>query len=411
MKERVTQRFLKYVAVDTQSDEASDTFPSTEKQKVLAKMLVEELRRMGVPQVEIDEQYGYVYAKILSNRPDGEKVPVLGFIAHMDTSPEVSGADVKPQIIRQYDGKDIVLNKDKNIVLSVEEFPELVQYTGQTLITTDGTTLLGADDKAGVAEIMTMAEQLCSHPEIVHGDIAIAFTPDEEVGGGMDHFDVERFGADYAYTVDGGALGELEYENFNAAKAVIHVTGRSVHPGDAKDKMKNAAVMAMEFHSELPKQACPECTSGYEGFFHLTGMEGEVEHAKLSYIIRDHDREKFEARKAVMEKAAQEMDRRYGKGTVTLNVRDSYFNMREKIEPCMFLVEQAKSAMLELGIMPKVQPIRGGTDGARLSFEGLPCPNLCAGGENFHGRFEYVPVEDMEKITKLLATILWNIAK
>ena len=289
MKERVTQRFLKYVAVDTQSDEASDTFPSTEKQKVLAKMLVEELRRMGVPQVEIDEQYGYVYAKILSNRPDGEKVPVLGFIAHMDTSPEVSGADVKPQIIRQYDGKDIVLNKDKNIVLSVEEFPELVQYTGQTLITTDGTTLLGADDKAGVAEIMTMAEQLCSHPEIVHGDIAIAFTPDEEVGGGMDHFDVGRFGADYAYTVDGGALGELEYENFNAAKTVIHVTGRSVHPGDAKDKMKNAAVMAMEFHSELPKQACPERTSGYEGFFHLDGIAGDVEETVMDYIIRDHD--------------------------------------------------------------------------------------------------------------------------
>ena len=406
MKERVTQRFLKYVAVDTQSDEASDTFPSTEKQKVLAKMLVEELRRMGVPQVEIDEQYGYVYAKILSNRPDGEKVPVLGFIAHMDTSPEVSGADVKPQIIRQYDGKDIVLNKDKNIVLSVEEFPELVQYTGQTLITTDGTTLLGADDKAGVAEIMTMAEQLCSHPEIVHGDIAIAFTPDEEVGGGMDHFDVGRFGADYAYTVDGGALGELEYENFNAAKAVIHVTGRSVHPGDAKDKMKNAAVMAMEFHSELPKQACPERTSGYEGFFHLTGMEGEVEHAKLSYIIRDHDMEKFEEKKAVMTAAADFINRKYGAGTLELTLKDSYYNMKKCIEPCMYVVERAKKAMAAAGMNPVEVPIRGGTDGARLSYEGLPCPNLCTGGENYHGRFEFIPTEDMEKCVRMLVEIL-----
>ena len=281
MKERDTQRFLKYVAVDTQSDEASDTFPSTEKQKVLAKMLVEELRRMGVPQVEIDEQYGYVYAKILSNRPDGEKVPVLGFIAHMDTSPEVSGADVKPQIIRQYDGKDIVLNKDKNIVLSVEEFPELVQYTGQTLITTDGTTLLGADDKAGVAEIMTMAEQLCSHPEIVHGDIAIAFTPDEEVGGGMDHFDVGRFGADYAYTVDGGALGELEYENFNAASAKIEICGKSIHPGSAKGQMVNAALVAMELHGLLPALETPYYTENYEGFYHLVAMRGETEQAEL----------------------------------------------------------------------------------------------------------------------------------
>ena len=406
MKERVTQRFLKYVAVDTQSDEASDTFPSTEKQKVLAKMLVEELRRMGVPQVEIDEQYGYVYAKILSNRPDGEKVPVLGFIAHMDTSPEVSGADVKPQIIRQYDGKDIVLNKDKNIVLSVEEFPELVQYTGQTLITTDGTTLLGADDKAGVAEIMTMAEQLCSHPEIVHGDIAIAFTPDEEVGGGMDHFDVERFGADYAYTVDGGALGELEYENFNAAKAVIHVTGRSVHPGDAKDKMKNAAVMAMEFHSELPKQACPECTSGYEGFFHLTDMHGSVEAAQLSYIIRDHDREKFEKKKEQMRQIAAFLNQKYGDGTVEIEIRDSYFNMKEKIKPHMQLIDRVCSAMKELDVEPVIRPIRGGTDGARLSYEGLPCPNLCTGGANFHGKYEFISIQSMEKIVELLVKLM-----
>ena len=411
MKERVTQRFLKYVAVDTQSDEASDTFPSTEKQKVLAKMLVEELRRMGVPQVEIDEQYGYVYAKILSNRPDGEKVPVLGFIAHMDTSPEVSGADVKPQIIRQYDGKDIVLNKDKNIVLSVEEFPELVQYTGQTLITTDGTTLLGADDKAGVAEIMTMAEQLCSHPEIVHGDIAIAFTPDEEVGGGMDHFDVGRFGADYAYTVDGGALGELEYENFNAASAKIEICGKSIHPGSAKGQMVNAALVAMELHGLLPALETPYYTEKYEGFYHLVAMRGETEQAELQYIIRDHDRAKFEARKAVMEKACAEIDRRYGAGTAVLTLRDSYYNMKEKIAPCMFLIENAKKAMESVGVTPKVVPIRGGTDGARLSFEGLPCPNLCTGGENFHGRFEYIPADDMETITNLLAQLMWQLAE
>lgn len=396
------QRFLKYVAVDTQSDEDSDTFPSTEKQKVLAKMLAEELCQMGVPQVEIDEQYGYVYAKILSNRTDGEKVPVLGFIAHMDTSPEVSGADVKPQIIRQYDGKDIVLNKEKNIVLSVEEFPELVRYTGQTLITTDGTTLLGADDKAGVAEIMTMAEQLCSHPEIIHGDITIAFTPDEEVGGGMDHFDVGRFGADYAYTVDGGALGELEYENFNAAKAVIHVIGRSVHPGDAKDKMKNAAVMAMEFHSELPKQACPERTSGYEGFFHLTDMHGSVEAAQLSYIIRDHDREKFEKKKQLVESLCSKLNERHGGAFFAAEITDQYYNMKEKIEPYLFLIENVKTCMKKLDIEPHIQPIRGGTDGARLSFMGIPCPNLCAGGHNFHGRYEYCCVESMEKITQLL---------
>ena len=402
MKERVTQRFLKYVAVDTQSDEASDTFPSTEKQKVLAKMLVEELRRMGVPQVEIDEQYGYVYAKILSNRPDGEKVPVLGFIAHMDTSPEVSGADVKPQIIRQYDGKDIVLNKDKNIVLSVEEFPELVQYTGQTLITTDGTTLLGADDKAGVAEIMTMAEQLCSHPEIVHGDIAIAFTPDEEVGGGMDHFDVGRFGADYAYTVDGGALGELEYENFNAASAFITIHGVSIHTGTARGKMKNAILMGMELQSLLPVFENPACTDGYEGFFHLDDMKGSVEACTMKYIIRDHDRTKFEEKKALMEQAVAYLNAKYGSNTVELTLKDSYYNMLEKIKPHFELIETAKEAMGELDIQPIIRPIRGGTDGARLSFKGLPCPNLCTGGHNFHGRYEYICIQSMEKIVELL---------
>ena len=407
MKERVTQRFLKYVAVDTQSDEASDTFPSTEKQKVLAKMLVEELRRMGVPQVEIDEQYGYVYAKILSNRPDGEKVPVLGFIAHMDTSPEVSGADVKPQIIRQYDGKDIVLNKDKNIVLSVEEFPELVQYTGQTLITTDGTTLLGADDKAGVAEIMTMAEQLCSHPEIVHGDIAIAFTPDEEVGGGMDHFDVGRFGADYAYTVDGGALGELEYENFNAAKAVIHVTGRSVHPGDAKDKMKNAVLMAHQFISLLPEAETPAHTEGYEGFYHVTDVSGNETEVVLHAIIRDHDREKFEARKTFVENAVRYLNGVWGDGSFQLELKDSYYNMKEKLLPHMELIDNACAAMRAVGVEPEIVPIRGGTDGARLSWErDIPCPNLCTGGANFHGVHEFVPVASMEKMVQVLVELV-----
>ena len=407
MKERVTQRFLKYVAVDTQSDEASDTFPSTEKQKVLAKMLVEELRRMGVPQVEIDEQYGYVYAKILSNRPDGEKVPVLGFIAHMDTSPEVSGADVKPQIIRQYDGKDIVLNKDKNIVLSVEEFPELVQYTGQTLITTDGTTLLGADDKAGVAEIMTMAEQLCSHPEIVHGDIAIAFTPDEEVGGGMDHFDVGRFGADYAYTVDGGALGELEYENFNAAKAVIHVTGKSVHPGDAKDKMKNAVLMAHQFISLLPEAEPPAHTEGYEGFYHVTDVSGNETEVVLHAIIRDHDREKFEARKTFVENAVRYLNGVWGDGSFQLELKDSYYNMKEKLLPHMELIDNACAAMRAVGVEPEIVPIRGGTDGARLSWErDIPCPNLCTGGANFHGVHEFVPVASMEKMVQVLVELV-----
>ena len=409
MKERVTQRFLKYVAVDTQSDEASDTFPSTEKQKVLAKMLVEELRRMGVPQVEIDEQYGYVYAKILSNRPDGEKVPVLGFIAHMDTSPEVSGADVKPQIIRQYDGKDIVLNKDKNIVLSVEEFPELVQYTGQTLITTDGTTLLGADDKAGVAEIMTLAEQLCSHPEIVHGDIAIAFTPDEEVGGGMDHFDVGRFGADYAYTVDGGALGALEYENFNAAAAQVKVRGVNIHPGSAKNQMKNALLIGMEFNGMLPAWETPAHTEGYEGFFHLCSMSGDEENAYLDYIVRDHNMDKFLERKAMLEHITAYLNTKYGAGTVNLDMKDSYYNMREKLEADMYIVDRAVEAMRENGVEPIIQPIRGGTDGARLSFMGLLCPNLSTGGHNFHGKYEYICIQSMDKMVEIIKSIVCKV--
>ena len=397
--------FLDLVSYPTASDETTGTTPSTPGQKVLGAHIVEHMKSIGIADARMDEM-GYVYGTIPAT---AERGTTVGFIAHMDTYGGVSGENIHPQVIENYDGGAIALG-GSGLSLSPAAEPALLGHVGKTLITTDGTTLLGGDDKAGVAEILVAAEEILRENK-PHGTVKIGFTPDEEIGEGADRFDVTGFGADYAYTVDGGAIGELEYENFNAASASVEITGLSIHPGSAYGKMVNASLVAMEFAALLPALETPYFTDGYEGFFHLTGMEGEVEHAKLSYIIRDHDREKFEARKAVMEKAAQEMDRRYGKGTVTLNVRDSYFNMREKIEPCMFLVEQAKSAMLELGIMPKVQPIRGGTDGARLSFEGLPCPNLCAGGENFHGRFEYVPVEDMEKITELLATIIWNIAK
>lgn len=402
MKSSVTQRFLKYVTMDTQSCEDSDTFPSTQKQKIFAKMLAEELRQIGVPEVFFDETHGYVYASIPSNLPQEEERPVLGLIAHMDTSPEVSGNGVKPQIVEHYDGQDILLNHEINCVLSVKEFPELKQYIGKTLITTDGTTLLGADDKAGIAEIMTMAERFMDNPDIKHGKIVVAFTPDEEVGGGMDYFDTVRFGADYAYTVDGGALGELEYENFNAAKAVVRVTGRSVHPGDAKDKMRNAALLAMEFDAALPEEERPEHTSGYEGFYHLTDMHGCVEEAVLAYIIRDHDRKKFEAKKRNIQEICSHLNEKYGGTYFETELTDQYYNMKEKIEPYLFLVENVKKCMKALAIEPNVQPIRGGTDGARLSFMGVPCPNLCAGGHNFHGRYEYCCVESMEKITELL---------
>ena len=404
---RAYERLLKYVKVWTTSDPESGTHPSTMRQFDLAHQLVQELKDLGLTDAHVDE-HCYVYATLPAT-PGQESAKPLGFIAHMDTTDDASGENVNPQIHPNYDGGKVVLPAT-GTVLDPAQFPFLTEMKGQTLITTDGSTLLGADDKAGVSEIMTMLERVISEKR-PHGKLCIGFTPDEEIGEGADHFDVAGFGAEYAYTVDGGAIGELEYENFNAASALVEIKGLSIHPGSACGKMVNASLVAMEFASLLPALETPYFTDGYEGFFHLTDMEGSVEHAKLSYIIRDHDREKFEARKAVFEKAAKEMDRRYGSGTVKLTIRDSYYNMKEKIEPCMFLVDQAKSAMLELGIAPKVQPIRGGTDGARLSFEGLPCPNLCAGGENFHGRFEYVPVEDMEKITKLLATILWNIAK
>ena len=404
---RAYERLLKYVKVHTTSDPNSGTHPSTLRQFDLAKILVEELKELGLTDAHVDE-HCYVYATLPAT-PGQESAAPLGLIAHMDTADDASGENVRPQIHENYDGEAVTLPAT-GTVLDPKVFPFLREMKGQTLITTDGSTLLGADDKAGVAEIMTALERIIAENR-PHGKLCIGFTPDEEIGEGADHFDVAGFGAEYAYTVDGGAIGELEYENFNATSALVEIAGLSIHPGSACGKMVNASLVAMEFASLLPALETPYFTNGYEGFFHLTDMEGSVEHAKLSYIIRDHDREKFEARKAVFEKAAKEMDRRYGGGTVKLTIRDSYYNMKEKIEPCMFLVDQAKSAMLELGIAPKVQPIRGGTDGARLSFLGLPCPNLCAGGENFHGRFEYVPVEDMEKITKLLATILWNIAK
>lgn len=403
----VIERFLKLVSFDTTSSEESGQHPSTPNQKVLGAELVRQMQELGIQDARMDA-FGYVYGTIPANCE--KNLPVYGLIAHMDTSPDAPGGPIHARITEVYEGGDIILNEEHGIVLSPREYESLLNHTGKRLIVTDGTTLLGADDKAGVAEILSAAELLLAS-NLPHGTVKIAFTPDEEIGEGADHFDVAGFGAEYAYTVDGGAIGELEYENFNAASALVEIKGLSIHPGSACGKMVNASLVAMEFASLLPALETPYFTDGYEGFFHLTDMEGSVEHAKLSYIIRDHDREKFEARKAVFEKAAKEMDRRYGGGTVKLTIRDSYYNMKEKIEPCMFLVDQAKSAMLELGIAPKVQPIRGGTDGARLSFEGLPCPNLCAGGENFHGRFEYVPVEDMEKITKLLATILWNIAK
>lgn len=398
----VLDRFLRYVSYDTQSKEDEEDIPSTSCQLALARLLRDELTQMGAVQVRMDD-HGYVYAKILSNT--SRPVPALGFIAHMDTTPALSGRDVKPQLVKNYDGGDICLNQKLGIVLSPADFPELLEYKGQTLVTTDGTTLLGADDKAGVAEIMSMAAWLLAHPEKEHGDICIAFTPDEEVGRGADLFDVEGFGAAGAYTVDGGALGELEYENFNAAAARLIIQGSSIHPGSAKGRMKNALLIGMEFQSLLPAFENPMYTEGYEGFYHLDHMQGNVEQAVLEYIIRDHDREKFEKKKVFFQQAADFLNQKYGENTVQPMIRDSYYNMREIIEPHFYLVERAKAAMEELGITPQIVPIRGGTDGARLSYMGLPCPNLCAGGLNAHGKYEYVPVESMERIVELLVRL------
>ena len=405
---RAYERLLKYVSVYTTSDPDSATVPSSMRQYDLANILVDELKALGLENVHVDEN-GVVYGW-LSATAGCEKQPALGFIAHMDTAPDAPGENIRARVTEAYDGGDVVLNEEKHIVLSPKEYPQMKHAIGKRLIVTDGTTLLGADDKAGVAEILSAAELLLTSDR-KHGTVKLAFTPDEEIGCGADNFDVAGFGADYAYTVDGGAIGELEYENFNAASAKIIIRGKSIHPGSAKGQMVNAALVAMELHGLLPALETPYYTDGYEGFYHLTDLQGETERAELHYIIRDHDRAKFEARKAVMQKVCAEIDRRYGAGTVELTLRDSYYNMKEKIEPCLFLIENAKQAMEQLGIEPKVVPIRGGTDGARLSFEGLPCPNLCTGGENFHGRFEYIPAEDMERITQLLAVMLWNLAE
>ena len=402
--EKVTDRFLRYVQIDTQSDEEGTGTPTTEKQHELARLLVEELTKMGAEEITYDKEHCYVYASIPATE-GMEKKPVMGFISHMDTSPAVSGANVRPQIITAYDGEDIVLNSGLGIVMKAADFPELKEYQGKSLIVTDGTTLLGADDKAGVAEIMTMAEYLLSHRDVPHGKLRIGFTPDEEVGAGADHFDVKLFSADCAYTVDGGKLGELEYENFNAAGARVTFHGRSVHPGDAKNKMKNALLTAMEFQGMLPVSENPMYTEKYEGFYHLDALNGDIERAVADYIIRDHSREKFEQKKALFEKAGAFLNEKYGEGTVEIELKDSYYNMKEIIEDHMELIDHAMEAMREAGVEPVVVPIRGGTDGARLSYMGLPCPNLCTGGHNFHGRFEYICIESMEAVVRILLNL------
>ena len=399
MIESVSQRFLRYVGFDTQSDETSTTCPTTAKQKLLGAALVAEMKAMGISDAYMDD-FGYVYGTV----PGDPSLPVIGLIAHMDTSPDAPGNDIKARIV-EYTGEDICLNGEKGIFLRETDYESLANHHGKHLIVTDGTTLLGADDKAGVAEILTAAEYLLTSGTR-HATLKIGFTPDEEVGSGADHFDVAAFGADYAYTVDGGTVGEIEYENFNAAgaRAVFH--GLNIHPGSAKNKMVNSQLIAMEFQSMLPASQRPEHTCGYEGFFHLTEMKGEVEESQLSWIIRDHDMEKFNRKKALMVSAADFINKKYGEGTVELTIRDSYFNMKQCIEPVMYVVERAKQAMEAVGMTAREVPIRGGTDGARLSYMGLPCPNLCTGGENYHGRFEYIPVEDMEQCVKMLIQIL-----
>ncbi len=400
--EKILDRFLRYVAIDTQSDENSESQPSAAKELDLLKLLCKELNDMGV-EATLDE-YGYVMGSIPSNID--KKVPAIGFIAHVDTSPDASGKDVKPQIIKDYDGGDIELKGVPGLFLKPSEFPELLAHKGETIITTDGTTLLGADDKAGVAEIMDAVQYIVEHPEFKHGDIKIGFTPDEEIGRGVVKFDVKRFGADYAYTMDGGEIGELEFENFNAASAKIHIQGRNVHPGYAKDKMKNAILIGMEFNDLLPIGQRPELTEGYDGFFHIISFKGSVEEADFGYIIRDHDRKKFEEKKELIEQCVKFINVKYGEGTATLEVKDQYYNMREQVEPYYFIVETAVKAMEMAGVKPKIQPIRGGTDGANLSFKGLPCPNIFAGGMNFHGKMEFAPLENIEKASEVVLNII-----
>ena len=394
-----SERLLRYVTFDTQSNEFSETCPSTDKQKVFGASLVEEMKALGIADAHMDED-GYIYGTV----PGDPKLPTIGLIAHMDTSPDASGANIKAKIV-PYDGADVLLNEEKQIYLREADYPQMAKLRGKHLMVTDGTTLLGADDKAGVAEIMTAAERLLTL-RMNHATLKIGFTPDEEIGRGADRFNVEKFGADYAYTVDGGPLGEIEYENFNAASAVVEFAGRNIHPGSAKDKMVNSQLIAMEFQGMLPVHQRPESTEGYEGFLHLIDMQGEVEKSTLRYIIRDHDMEKFGEKKAILMNAAAFLNRKYGEGTVTVSIKDSYYNMKEKIEPVMYVIDRAMQAMRNAGMEPVAVPIRGGTDGARLSFMGLPCPNLCTGGDNYHGRFEYACVEDMDACTEALVQIL-----
>ena len=404
----LTERFLRYTAVDTQSDENSTTVPSTARQLDLARMLKAELEDLGLDDVYMDSM-GYVYATLAANT--AREVPVVGFISHMDTSPSMSGKDVKARIVKDYDGGDIVLNRGQNIVLSPAMFPELLAHKGEDLIVTDGTTLLGADDKAGIAEIISAVEYLLQHPEIKHGRVRVAFNPDEEIGMGAAHFDVKRLGCDFAYTVDGGEAGEIEYENFNAAKAVFNIQGLEVHPGYGKGKMVNASLLAAELTEMFPADETPATTEGYEGFYHLTGLNGEIDHASATYIIRDHDRARFEARKAFARNVAARMNAKYGQGTVGVEVSDQYYNMKEQIDKVPYVVDIACEAMRLAGVTPVKVPIRGGTDGAQLSFMGLPCPNLFAGGLNFHGRYEFVPVQSMLKAVQTIVQIVQLVAQ
>ena len=401
-KEDIIKRFISYVTIDTESDPNSETTPSTKKQWNLANKLAEELEMIGMQDVSIDDN-AYIMATLPSNVE--HDVPTIGFISHFDTSPDFTGANVKPQIIENYNGEDIILNKAEDIVLSPDYFDDLLLYKGQTLITTDGTTLLGADDKAGICEIVSAMEYLIKHPEIKHGNIKVGFTPDEEIGRGAHKFDVEKFGADWAYTMDGSQIGELEYENFNAAGAVVKIKGKIVHPGYAKGKMINSMYIAQEFINSLPRMETPEHTEGYQGFFHLHNMNGDVEETTLQYIIRDHDKKHFEARKEVMVKLTNELNSQYGREVITTEIKDQYFNMKVKVEPVMHIVDIAEDAMKQLDIEPLIKAIRGGTDGSQLSYMGLPCPNIFAGGHNFHGRYEYVPVESMIKATEVICKI------
>ena len=403
---KVDERFLEYVKVDTKSDTTTGTTPSTKGQLVLADILAKELKEMGLNDVTISE-YGYVYAKLEKNC--NKKIPTIGFIAHMDTAPDYSGKDVNPQIVKNYDGGDIKLNEDT--ILSPKFSPELKNYIGKTLITTDGNTLLGADDKAGIAEIMTAVEYLINHPEIEHGDIKIGFTPDEEIGEGADHFDVKYFGADFAYTIDGGAIGELEYENFNAAGVKVTIKGVNVHPGYAKNKMVNSITIANEFASMLPVDEVPEKTSGYEGFYHLIELNGTVENTSMQYIIRDFFNDTFVKRQERLKEIEKDLNQKYGEGTVTVDIKEQYRNMKEMVEPVIHIVDNAKRAMEEAEVTPEIRPIRGGTDGSRLSYMGLPTPNMFTGGENFHGKYEYIAIESMEKAVEVIVNIVKNYAK